>query len=144
MTTNVKQAENKKEEVKNKISDLANEKTKLQQEDKNQMPNNVDADIKRLTQSFAPIKTAEDRIEKANHFKALAERYKMLKEKENDLKLFKAGNSKINAKITFTNEQGFNFEIKNNLVIEKLVITAQSELNVLLTETYEEVLNFEI
>ena len=144
MTTNVKQAENKKEEVKNKISDLANEKTKLQQVDKNQMPNNVDADIKRLTQSFAPIKTAEDRIEKANHFKALAERYKMLKEKENDLKLFKAGNSKINAKITFTNEQGFNFEIKNNLVIEKLVITAQSELNFLLTETYEEVLNFEI
>ena len=144
MTTNVKQSENKKEEVKNKISDLANEKTKLQQVDKNQMPNNVDADIKRLTQSFAPIKTAEDRIEKANHFKALAERYKMLKEKENDLKLFKAGNSKINAKITFTNEQGFNFEIKNNLVIEKLVITAQSELNFLLTETYEEVLNFEI
>jgi hypothetical protein len=144
MTTNVKQAENKKEEVKNKISDLANEKTKLQQEDKNQMPNNVEADIKRLTQSFAPIKTAEDRIEKATHFRALSERYKMLKEKENDLKLFKAGNSKINAKITFTNEQGFNFEIKNNLVIDKLVITAQSELNVLLTETYEEVLNFEI
>jgi hypothetical protein len=143
MTTNVKET-GKKEEVKTKISDLADLKTKLQQEEKNQTPNNVDADIKKLTQSFAPIKTAEDRIEKANHFKALAERYKMLKEKENDLKLFKAGNSKINAKITFTNEQGFNFEIKNNLVIEKLVITAQSELNVLLTETYEEVLNFEI
>ena len=143
MTTNVKET-GKKEEVKTKISDLADLKTKLQQEEKNQTPNNVDADIKKLTQSFAPIKTAEDRIEKANHFKALAERYKMLKDKENDLKLFKAGNSKINAKITFTNEQGFNFEIKNNLVIEKLVITAQSELNVLLTETYEEVLNFEI
>ena len=143
MNANVKPVENK-EEVKNKIISLADEKTKLQQEDKNHKPNNVEEDIKKLTKSFAPFKTAEDRIEKATHFRALSERYKMLKEKENDLKLFKAGNSKINAKITFTNEQNFNLEIKNNLVIEKLVIAAQTELNILLTETYEEVLNFEI
>lgn len=144
MQTNVKVLEKGKQDVKNQIENLAVEKSKVQEEEKNQMPGNVQEEIKKLTQSFAPIKTAEDRIEKATHFKALSDRYRMLKDKENDLKLFKAGNSKINAKITFTNEQGFNFEIKNNLVIDKLIITAQEELNVLLIQTYEEVINFDI
>lgn len=100
----------------------------------------------KLIEKFKPEapKTAEDRIQQIAHFEALSKRYKILKEKSNDLKMFDAGNDKTNAKITFKNAQGFEFEIRNSNVIERLNKEAQSELKILLDEAENEVLTFQI
>ncbi|WP_026730208.1 hypothetical protein [Flavobacterium denitrificans] len=99
-----------------------------------------------LIEKFAPEppKTAEDRIQAVAHFEALSKRFKTLKEKWNDLKMFEAGNDKTNAKITFKNAQGFEFEIRNSIVIDKLNREAQNELKILLDEAENEILTFQI
>lgn len=91
-----------------------------------------------------PFKSAEDRISRKNQFDALAKRYEQLKEKDNELKTFHAGNDKTSAKIIFKNAQGFEFNIQNSNVIDKLTKAAQEELKILLNEAENEVLTFEI
>ena len=91
-----------------------------------------------------PIKTAEERINRAKQFEALSTRYNALKEKENELKTFHAGNDKTNAKIVFKNAQGFTFEVQNSNVIDRLTKAAKEELSILLNEAQNEVLTFEI
>jgi hypothetical protein len=91
-----------------------------------------------------PILTAEARIERMKQFEALSTRFGALKDKSNELKTYKAGNDKINAKITFQNAQGFKMEVQNSNVIQKLVEAAENELNILLSEAENEVLTFEI
>lgn len=91
-----------------------------------------------------PIKTAEERINRAKQFEALSTRYNTLKEKENELKTFHAGNDKTNAKIVFKNAQGFTFEVQNSNVIDRLTKAAKEELSILLNEAQNEVLTFEI
>lgn len=91
-----------------------------------------------------PIKTAEERINRAKQFEALSTRYNALKEKENELKTFHAGNDKTNAKIVFKNAQGFSFEVQNSNVIDRLTKAAKEELSMLLNEAQNEVLTFEI
>lgn len=91
-----------------------------------------------------PILTAEARIERMKQFEALSTRFGALKDKSNELKTYKAGNDKMNAKITFQNAQGFKLEVQNSNVIQKLVEAAENELNVLLLEAENEVLTFEI
>lgn len=91
-----------------------------------------------------PFKTAEERILRTKHFEALANRYEQLKTKDNELKMFHAGNDKTSAKIIFKNTQGFEFTIQNTNVIERLTSEAQKELSVLLEEAKNEVLTFEI
>lgn len=91
-----------------------------------------------------PILTAEARIERMKQFEALSTRFGALKDKSNELKTYKAGNDKMNAKITFQNAQGFKLEVQNSNVIQRLVEAAENELNVLLLEAENEVLTFEI
>ena len=88
--------------------------------------------------------TAEERINRIPLFEELSKRYKLLKEKSNDLKMFTAGNDKTNAKIIFKNAQGFEFEIRNSNVIQKLTQEAQNELNILLIDANNEILTFEM
>lgn len=98
--------------------------------------------IEKLTPK-APL-SAEERIKKIEQFKALSERFNVLKGKDNDLKLFIAGNDKMTAKISLENQAGFKMDIRNSNVIEKVLKTMQDELNLLLIEAEKEVLNFEI
>lgn len=91
-----------------------------------------------------PPRSADDRIMAIGHFEALSKRYKILKEKANELKMFDAGNDKTNAKISFKNAQGFEFDIRNSTVIEKLKTEAEKELNILLAEAENEVLTFQL
>lgn len=91
-----------------------------------------------------PFKSAQDRILRKNQFDELAKRYEKLKEKDNELKMFHAGNDKTHAKIIFTNSQNFEFSIQNSNVIERLIKAAQEELTILLNEAENEVLTFEI
>ena len=88
--------------------------------------------------------TAEERISRIPLLEELSKRFKLLKEKANDLKMFTAGNDKTSGKITFQNSQGFKFEINNANVIDKLVKEAQAELNILLAEANNEILTFEM
>ena len=100
--------------------------------------------LNNLVEKFKPEppKTAEDRINALKSFEALTRRYKTLKEKDAELKEFHAGNDKTSAKIVFKNSQGFEFDIKNTNVIERLTKAAQEELDVLLKEAENEVLTF--
>jgi hypothetical protein len=88
--------------------------------------------------------TAEERIQRILHFDAVSKRFIHLKEKSNDLKMFDAGNDKINAKIILQNQAGFKFEVSNSNVIKKVRDAMENELNILLNEAENEVLNFEI
>ena len=102
--------------------------------------------IEAMIQKFVPKipPTAEERISRIEHFEALSKRFKHLKEKANDLKMFDAGNDKTNAKIALKNSSGFEFSVSNSNVIKKVRDAMETELNVLLTEAENEVLNFEI
>jgi hypothetical protein len=104
------------------------------------------ADAKILIEKFRPepILSAETRIERVKQFQELSKRFNLLKEKDNDLKMFIAGDDKTNTKITFQNTQGFKFEIQNTNVIAILCKGASEELSILLKESENEVLTFEI
>ena len=91
-----------------------------------------------------PIKTAQERIKRLEQFQALSKRFEILKEKENDLKVFKAGNDKMTANVKFINNQGNEVLISNSHVIDKIIKAAESELNILIAETENEILTFEI
>ena len=112
----------------------------------NTAENQKKANILQTIEKFKPepFKSAQDRISRKNQFDALAKRYEQLKEKDNELRTFHAGNDKTSAKIIFKNAQGFEFNIQNSNVIEKLTKAAQEELTILLTEAENEVLTFEI
>jgi hypothetical protein len=98
--------------------------------------------IGKLVEKAAP--TAKERIGRKALFDEVSKRYEHLENKSNDLKMFDAGNDKINAKIILKNQAGFEFEVSNSNVIKKVRDAMESELNILLTEAENEVLNFEI
>ena len=91
-----------------------------------------------------PPRSADDRIMAIGHFEALSKRYKILKEKANELKMFDAGNDKTNAKISSINAQGLEFDIRNSTAIEKLTTEAEKELTILLAEAENEILTFQL
>ena len=91
-----------------------------------------------------PPRSADDRIMAIGHFEALSKRYKILKEKANELKMFDAGNDKTNPKISCKHAKGFEFDIRNSTVIEKLKTEAEKELNILLAEAENEILTFQL
>jgi len=88
--------------------------------------------------------TAEERISRIGHFEAVSKRFKILKDKSNDLKMFDAGNDQTNAKIILKNSSGFEFSVSNSNVIKKVRQAMEAELNILLTEAESEILTFEI
>lgn len=91
-----------------------------------------------------PIKSPEERILRMQQFEALSKRYEVLKKKHHELQTFHQGNDKTGAKMTLTNAAGFEFSITNSNVIAKLTTLAEKELFILLEETKNEVLTFEI
>lgn len=100
------------------------------------------ANIEKFISKTPP--TAEERIKRIGQFEALSKRFQTLKDKDNDLKLFIAGNDKMTAKISLENQAGFKFDVRNSNVIERVLNTMQTELNILLLEAENEVLTFEI
>lgn len=90
------------------------------------------------------LPTAEERIGRIEHFEAVSKRFKLLKEKSSDLKMFDAGNDKTNAKIVLKNSSGFEFSVSNSNVIKKVRDAMETELNILLAEAENEILIFEI
>jgi hypothetical protein len=116
--------------------------TKTTEATKAEQEATVTALIEKFTPKAPP--TAEERIGRIEHFEALSKRFKQLKEKANDLKMFDAGNDKTNAKIALKNSSGFEFSVTNSNVIKKVRDAMEKELNILLLDAENEVLNFEI
>ena len=108
--------------------------------------NDEKATVNALIEKFAPKTppTAKERISRRGLFDEVSKRFEHLEGKANDLKMFDAGNDKINAKIILKNQSGFEFEVTNSNVIKKVRDAMESELNILLAEAENEVLNFEI
>lgn len=104
------------------------------------------ATVTALIEKFAPKSppTAKERIGRKALFDEVSKRYEHLESKSNDLKMFDAGNDKINAKIVLKNSAGFEFSVNNSNVIKKVRDAMETELNILLAEAENEVLNFEI
>lgn len=134
---NAVKQEVKKVEVAKALPTMAKVETPVNQEKAT-----VNALIEKFTPKTPP--TAEERIGRIQHFEAHSKRFKQLKEKSNDLKMFDAGNDKTNAKIVLKNSAGFEFEVTNSNVIKKVRDAMETELNILLAEAENEVLNFEI
>ena len=102
----------------------------------------IEALIGKFVEKAPP--TAKERIGRKALFDEVSKRYEHLESKSNDLKMFDAGNDKINAKIILKNSSGFEFSVSNSNVIKKVRDAMESELNILLSEAENEVLNFEI
>ncbi len=102
----------------------------------------IEALAEKFTTQTPP--TAKERIARRTLFDEVSKRYEHLENKANDLKMFDAGNDKINAKIILKNQAGFEFEVSNTFVIQKVRDVMQQELNILLKESENEVLNFQI
>lgn len=101
--------------------------------------------IEKLMESFKPTPlTAEGRIQRVKQFDAISKRFNLLNEKTNDLKMFDAGNDKIDTKIILKNGAGFQFEVTNSFVIKKIRDVMEQELNILLNEAENEVVTFEM
>ncbi len=101
--------------------------------------------IKALMETFKPTPlTAEARIQRVKQFDAVSKRFNLLNEKANDLKMFDAGNDKIDTKIILKNGAGFAFEVSNSFVIKKVRDVMEQELNILLREAENEVVTFEM
>lgn len=101
--------------------------------------------IKEMIEKFKPKQpTADERIQRIAHFEAVSKRFKILKEKSNDLKMFDAGNDQTHAKIILKNSRGFEFSVSNSNVIKKVRDAMETELNILLSEAENEILTFEI
>lgn len=101
--------------------------------------------IKSLMETFKPTPlTAEARIQRVKQFDAVSKRFNLLNEKANDLKMFDAGNDKIDTKIILKNGAGFEFEVSNSFVIKKVRDVMEQELNILLREAENEVVTFEM
>lgn len=101
--------------------------------------------IQEMIEKFKPKQpTADERIQRISHFEEVSKRFKILKEKSNDLKMFDAGNDQIHAKIILKNSGGFEFSVTNSNVIKKVRDTMEAELNILLSDAENEILTFEI
>jgi hypothetical protein len=129
--------EEKKKVIPSKLDELRN--LKPAEVEKKTIAQNV-------IEKFKPElpKTPEERILSAKQFEALSARYGALKEKDQELKTFHAGNDKTNAKIVFQNSQGYSFEVRNSSIISRLTSSAQDELEILLNEAKNEIMTFQM
>jgi hypothetical protein len=132
--------------VKQEVKKVEIAKTLQITENKESALNDKKEAVKAMIEKFTPKAppTAEERIQRIEHFEAVSKRFKLLKEKANELKMFDAGNDKTNAKIVLKNSSGFEFSVTNSNVIKKVRDAMESELNILLNEAESEILNFEI
>lgn len=107
--------------------------------------NEKDFALNAMIEKFKPKQlTAEERIIRISQFEAVSKRFKLLKQKSDELKMWNAGNDKSNATINLKNSSGFEFAVSNSFVIQKVLNVMQQELDILLGETEIEILTFEI
>lgn len=113
--------------------------------EKQQAPEMVELKEIATMEVLKPTKpTADERIKRSEEFEILARRFEILNEKKNGLNKFLISDDGTQACTLTLKSAGKSFEINNNGVIKKLLITAKSELDSLIESTESEVLNFVI
>lgn len=88
--------------------------------------------------------TAESRLKRLDNFKILAERHKFLTAKNDELQKFIVSSDGTKDRITLKNAQGFELEVSNTNVVDKVVQVVKEELQKITDASETEVLNFHI
>ncbi len=88
--------------------------------------------------------TAESRLKRLDNFQILAERHKFLTSKNDELQKFIVSSDGTKEKIILKNAQGFELEVSNSNVVDKVVQVVKEELQKITDASETEVLNFHI
>lgn len=88
--------------------------------------------------------TAESRLKRLDNFQILAERHKFLTSKNDELQKFIVSSDGTKEKIVLKNAQGFELEVSNSNVVDKVVQVVKEELQKITDASETEVLNFHI
>ncbi|AXP79172.1 hypothetical protein CJ739_72 [Mariniflexile rhizosphaerae] len=88
--------------------------------------------------------TAESRLKKLDTFKILAEKHKYLVSKNDDLQKFIASSDGMKEKVILKNSQGFEFEVSNSSVINKVINVMENELQQITSNSERQVIDFTI
>ena len=88
--------------------------------------------------------TAEGRIQRIENFQLLSKRYKFLKNKREELERFMVSNDGTKEKLILKNASGFEFEVANTQVLEKVVELLGTELDMFLAHSQNEILAYTI
>lgn len=96
---------------------------------------------KQIDEILSP--TAKARIKKLETLNILAEKHAKVSNKYDELTNFIASNDS-NAVMKFNAEIGYSFNISNPIVVNKILLVVEEELNGLLAKSENEVLNFHI
>lgn len=88
--------------------------------------------------------TAEGRIKRVENFKILSKRHLFLQNKSEELHRFEISQDGTKEKLTLSNASGFQIEVSNTQVVEKVVELLKTELGVFLAHSEKEILNYTI
>lgn len=102
----------------------------------------IKKELENVLQHLKP--TAEDRIQNAENFQLLTEKYKHVKSKAKELNAFKISSDGNKEMIVLKNSAGIEVEVTNSKVIESALILFTDVLNDLLIKTDNEVKDFVI
>jgi len=90
------------------------------------------------------VPSAEDRIKRMENFQIVTKKFQHLKTKNDDLKKFNISGDGTRERLILSNAAGFNFEVTNSQVMEKVTELLQNELDSLLVVSEKEVQEFEV
>lgn len=88
--------------------------------------------------------TAEQRIKNAEIFTKIADKFQFLKKKQDHLNSFMASRDGLKEKMFIVSDNEENFEISNTVIVEKILILCQGELEYLVKQSETEVSTFTI
>ena len=88
--------------------------------------------------------TANARIKKLENFQLLAKRHQFLVDKTEQLDKFIISSDGTKEKIVLKNAEGYEFEVSNSQVVEKVTDLIKAELAVFVEKSEKEVLTFPI
>ena len=92
----------------------------------------------------APLVTAETRMERLERMNVIANRHRLLKQKEREFFEFQNASDGSGEKLMLGNSRGLNFEVTNSEVIKITVNTLRAQLDGKIKETESELLAFEV
>ena len=100
----------------------------------------------RNTQTISDLvnPSAESRIKRMHNFGILAKKHEFLKKKSEELNSFIISSDGTKEKIFLENAEGFKFEVTNTQVVEQVVDTIKMQLDVFLTASEKEILEYSI
>lgn len=140
-----KAQEKKVEEVAKNGATLKVVETSKTTENKEKVVNSVatipnQEDVKKIPSKHS----AEQRLKSAEQFQILGNKFRFLKEKEDELNNFILSSDGTNEKIQLSNVSGFKFVVTNTKTIEAVVTFLQNDLEEFIIKAEKEINDFVI